>query len=54
MLFHLGNIDEVQKLLTDHDVNGVNNNGDTPLIIAVEKGKALVISRTFETRTKIN
>lgn len=36
--FHLENIDDVQKLLIDHDINGVNNEGDTPLIIAVKKG----------------
>lgn len=35
---HLENIENVRKLLVDHDVNGVNNGGDTPLIIAAKKG----------------
>lgn len=35
---HSEKIEDVRKLLVDHDVNGVNNEGDTPLIIAVKKG----------------
>lgn len=38
LLLNLEKIEDVRKLLVDHDVNGVNNQGDTPLIIAVKEG----------------
>lgn len=37
-LIHLEKIEDVRELLVDHDVNGVDDQGDTPLIIAVKKG----------------
>lgn len=42
---NLGIIENVRELLIDHNVNGVNNQGDTPLIIAVRNGSYIRIGK---------
>lgn len=46
-------MDDVQALLLDHNVNSIDNNGDTPLLIAVKKSIVSVIIYIHNTKKKL-
>lgn len=53
-MFNLEKFEDVRKLLVDHDVNGVNNQGDTPLIVAVKKGNEEIVELLIANGAYVN